>query len=63
MFNSDEANKVVDEAKTARARTYGGADIMTAKVGGLWDSLLGEGRRFWAFVNSDFHSAAEDADF
>jgi len=30
---------------------------MTAKVGGLWDSLLGEGRRFWAFVNSDFHSA------
>jgi len=36
---------------------------MTAKVGGLWDSLLGEGRRFWAFVNSDFHSAAEDADF
>lgn len=48
---------------TYKARTYGGADYMVAKVGGLWDSLLGEGRRFWIFVNSDFHSAAADADF
>lgn len=43
-----------------RARTYGGADYMIAKVGGLWDALLGEGRRFFAFVNSDFHNTEGD---
>lgn len=48
---------------TEKARTYGGADYMTAKVGGLWDSLLGEGRHFWTFVTSDFHSSADTADF
>lgn len=50
-------------ANTYKARTYGGADYMVAKVGGLWDSLLGEGRHFWTFVNSDFHSSTADADF
>ncbi|WP_232231461.1 immunoglobulin-like domain-containing protein [Paenibacillus sp. HW567] len=34
---------------------YGGADIRIAKVGGMWDALLGEGRHFWNFANSDFH--------
>ncbi|EHS54830.1 S-layer homology domain-containing protein [Paenibacillus sp. Aloe-11] len=34
---------------------YGGADITLAKVGGVWDALLGEGRKFWTFSNSDFH--------
>ncbi|MHA0856372.1 S-layer homology domain-containing protein [Paenibacillus sp. CMAA1364] len=34
---------------------YGGADVMIADVGGIWDALLGEGRRFWNFTNSDFH--------
>jgi hypothetical protein len=43
-----------DPAVQAQARTYGGADYMTAKVGGLWDSLLGEGRHFWIFNNSDY---------
>ncbi|MBC2581937.1 hypothetical protein [Clostridium sp. DJ247] len=33
---------------------------MIAKVGGLWDTLLGEGRHFWTFVNSDFHNNDED---
>lgn len=45
---------------TYRARTYGGADWMVAKVGGVWDSLLGEGRRFWIFVNSDYHNDVND---
>jgi hypothetical protein len=54
---------VGDDAKTARARTYGGADFMLAKVGGLMDSLWAEGRRFWVFVNSDFHTYADNADF
>ncbi|HEX3077636.1 MAG TPA: hypothetical protein VHQ24_12305, partial [Lachnospiraceae bacterium] len=34
---------------------YGGADVMLAKVGGIWDSLLGEGRHFYNFANSDCH--------
>lgn len=36
--------------------TYGGAGYYTAKVGGLWDALLGEGRNFWIFNNSDYHN-------
>jgi hypothetical protein len=48
--------KFSDPAVQARARTYGGADWMTAQVGGLWDSLLGEGRGWWIFNNSDFHT-------
>ena len=27
--------------------TFGGFDAMTATVGGVWDSFLGEGRHFW----------------
>lgn len=45
---------------TYRARTYGGADYMVAKVGGVWDALLGEGRRFWIFANSDYHNDTND---
>lgn len=37
------------------ARTFGGADIYLAKVGGVMDSLWSEGRRVWVFANSDFH--------
>lgn len=36
--------------------TYGGAGYYTAKVGGLWDTLLGEGRNWWIFNNSDWHN-------
>ena len=35
--------------------TMGGFDQMTAQVGGLWDSLLGEGRRWWITATSDSH--------
>ena len=35
--------------------TYGGVGHYTAKVGGLWDALLGEGRHFWNFASSDYH--------
>jgi hypothetical protein len=35
--------------------THGGFDQMTAIVGGLWDSLLGEGRRWWITSTSDSH--------
>ena len=37
------------------AGTLGGFDQMTAIVGGMWDSLLGEGRRFWIVASSDSH--------
>ncbi|WP_052459626.1 PHP domain-containing protein [Tessaracoccus massiliensis] len=39
-------------------RTYGGWDWMTATVGGFWDSMLAEGRRFFVTANSDAHLAA-----
>lgn len=35
--------------------TYGGVGFYTAQVGGLWDALLGEGRRFFNFASSDYH--------
>lgn len=50
-----------DPSVTLKARTHGGADYMAAKIGGPWDALLGEGRRFFLFANSDFHNT--DGDF
>lgn len=35
--------------------TYGGSGIYTAKVGGLWDGMLGEGRNYFIFISSDWH--------
>ncbi|TXH94432.1 MAG: phosphoesterase [Rheinheimera sp.] len=45
--------------------TYGGYDQMTARLGGVWDSLLSEGRRFWVTGVSDSHGHYTDgwADF
>ena len=40
--------------------TFGGAGAYISKVGGVWDSLLGEGRHWWTFVSSDFHSLNND---
>jgi hypothetical protein len=39
----------------AHSRTYGGVDSVVAKRGGIWDALLGEGRRIWNVGNSDYH--------
>jgi hypothetical protein len=36
--------------------TWGGTGIYGAYVGGVWDSLLGEGRNFWFFASSDWHN-------
>jgi hypothetical protein len=38
-----------------RAPTMGGFDQMTARLGGFWDSMLGEGRRWWVTSTSDSH--------
>lgn len=35
--------------------TFGGFDIMTAELGGFWDSMLGESRHWWITANSDSH--------
>ncbi|WP_159775094.1 PHP domain-containing protein [Streptomyces sp. HM190] len=40
--------------------TYGGFDWSTATVGGLWDSLLAEGRLFSVTTNSDAHRIVFD---
>lgn len=45
--------------------TMGGYDQMTARLGGVWDSLLSEGRSFWITGVSDSHGHYTDgwADF
>src|SRR5690606_32697880 len=45
---------------SAGSGTYGGAGIYSAKVGGLWDAMLSEGRKFWLFSNSDCHNTTDD---
>jgi uncharacterized protein YjdB len=48
-------------SKTAQGGgTFGGAGYFSAKVGGLWDAMLSEGRNWWLFANSDCHIADED---
>jgi hypothetical protein len=41
-------------------RTFGGFDWMTSTVGGLWDSLLAEGKPWWITSNSDSHKVYAD---
>jgi len=41
-------------------KTFGGFDWMTSTVGGLWDSLLAEGRPWWVTANSDSHTVYLD---
>jgi len=41
--------------------TWGGTGAFSAKIGGVWDALLSEGRSWWLFANSDCHYV--DGDF
>lgn len=41
-------------------RPYGGFDWMSATVGGLWDSMLAEGKPFFITTNSDIHLRVKD---
>jgi hypothetical protein len=43
-----------------RAPTLGGFDQMTAILGGFWDSMLAEGRRWFITATSDSHSNWRD---
>jgi len=47
-------------SKAVGTGTYGGAGYYTATVGGLWDALLGEGRKWWNFASSDCHDHYTD---
>ncbi len=42
------------------APTFGGFDQMTTQVGGVWDTMLAEGRRFWITATSDSHHNLRD---
>lgn len=42
-------------------KTFGGFDYYTARVGGLWDSLLAEGKSWWITANSDAHMVYRDS--
>jgi hypothetical protein len=44
----------------AHGGTFGGTGYYTAQVGGLWDALLGEGRRWFNFASSDYHRHVVD---
>lgn len=41
-------------------RTHGGFDWFTSRVGGMWDSLLAEGRPWYITANSDSHHQYQD---
>lgn len=41
---------------TTEGATWGGTGAFAAKIGGVWDALLSEGRNWWLFANSDCHS-------
>ena len=54
--NADGSNKPAGVRGGYRNHpTMGGYDQMTARLGGFWDSMLGEGRRWWVTANSDSH--------
>jgi len=46
--------------RNAAAPTFGGFDQMTTQVGGVWDGLLAEGRRFFITATSDSHHNLRD---
>lgn len=39
--------------------TYGGSGIYAARIGGVWDAMLGEGRNWWFFASSDYHNRGQ----
>lgn len=56
------SNRGEFSASACGGGTYGGAGYYVATVGGLWDNMLADGRKFFNFASSDFHSDS-GADF
>jgi hypothetical protein len=51
---SGPSDPAFDQTTTDLARTYGGADYMVAKIGGVWDALLGGGHRWYVYGDSEY---------
>ncbi len=64
--NSTRGSYDLDEApyqfemNGKKGATFGGAGMFASKIGGVWDALLSEGRRWWISASSDYH---DDEDF
>lgn len=54
-LNADGSTRAEARGSYRTYPTMGGFDQMTARLGGFWDSMLGEGRRWWITTNSDSH--------
>ena len=54
-LNADGSQRMGPRGGYRGYRTMGGFDQLTARLGGFWDSMLGEGRRWWITANSDSH--------
>ncbi len=51
-----EVNRGSYSTTAAGGGTFGGVGIYAAALGGVWDTLLGEGRNWWFFGSSDYHN-------
>jgi hypothetical protein len=58
-FGTSQSPNLID---TVGGTTYGGTGVYGAQIGGVWDALLGEGRNFWFFASSDWHTRNFDPD-
>lgn len=58
--NRCEYTKALSADSNYDSRTYGGADHFLSKIGGVWDAMLGEGRKYWVLGNSDYHAVKKD---
>ena len=54
-FEGMPGNQMDPSCELPASAIRAGADEMISVTGGVWDSLLSEGRRFYNFANSDFH--------
>lgn len=60
-FNPDGSNDPTGaRGGYKNSPTWGGFDQMTARLGGFWDSMLGEGRHWWITSTSDSHNNWRD---
>ena len=55
-----EDSPYAGEINGSKGATFGGSGIFASKIGGVWDALLSEGRKWWISASSDYHS---DDDF
>ena len=54
-FEGLPGNQMSGSKRGELPESFAGADKAIAQTGGVWDSLLAEGRHMWTFANADFH--------